>query len=78
MKYVALVLGVLMLALGIASFVPQALVDGELFGLVPISVMAGLGLLAGGALGVMAGLSHDREIAPPAPSGHDLREWLVH
>jgi hypothetical protein len=79
MKYVALVLGFVLLALGVASFIPQALIDGELFGFFPVSVMAGLGMIAGGALGIMAGLSHERELQPQVPSGgHDMREWLVH
>ena len=77
MKYVALVFGFALLALGIASFVPQAVINGQLFGLVPVSVEMGLALIAVGALGVMAGLARPRELQPLAPTGPDLREWVA-
>jgi len=79
MKYVALVLGIVLLALGIASLVPQANIDGEVFGMIPVSVEMSLALIAVGALGVMAGVSHTRELQPKAPveGRHDLREWLA-
>ena len=61
MKYVALVLGIVLLALGIAAFVPQASIDGELFGVVPVSVEMALVLIGVGAMGIMAGVStHSR------------------
>ncbi len=78
MRIVPLTLGIIALALGIASFVPAALVGGLLFGMVAVSVTAGLGLLALGALGIMAGLSPPKELVAPPPSGNDLRYWLVH
>ncbi|MFZ3322994.1 MAG: hypothetical protein WA190_11525 [Usitatibacter sp.] len=78
MKYVALVLGLVLVGLGIASFVPEASSSGELFGMIPVSVEMGFILLGAGALGVMAGLSRTRELEPPHPAGgHDLREWLA-
>ncbi|HEY2628909.1 MAG TPA: hypothetical protein VGI57_07250 [Usitatibacter sp.] len=77
MRYVALILGIAALALGIASFVPAALVGGLLFGVIAVSAEMGLGLLAVGALGIMAGLTQPHELAPPRPAGHDLREWLA-
>ena len=79
MKYVALVLGIVLLALGIAAFVPQASIGGELFGVVPVSVEMGLLLIGVGALGIMAGVSRTRELEPAVPAGHhDMREWLAH
>ena len=77
MKYVALILGVTLLALGIASFVPAATIDGLLFGLVPVTVEMSLALIAVGALGVMAGLSQKQELQYPRPTGPDLREWVA-
>jgi hypothetical protein len=77
MKYVALVLGIALLALGIASFVPAAVVDGLLFGFLPISVEMSLALIGVGALGIMAGVSQPRELALPKPTGPDLREWVA-
>jgi hypothetical protein len=77
MKYVALFLGFALLAIGIASLVPQVSVDGQVFGLLPVSIDMALGLIAIGALGVMAGLSRTRELAPPVEANsHDMREWL--
>ena len=77
MKYVALFLGFTLLALGIASLVPQVSVDGEVFGLIPVSIEMALGLIAVGVLGVIAGLSRTRELAPPVEANsHDMREWL--
>jgi hypothetical protein len=76
MKYVAMILGFALLALGVASLVPQASIDGEVFGLFPVSVNMALGLIAAGALGVFAGFSHTRELQPP-PAAHDMRWWLA-
>ncbi len=78
MKYVALFLGFALLALGIASLVPQVSVDGEVLGLMPVSIEMALILIAVGALGVMTGLSRTRELAPPVEANsHDMREWLT-
>jgi hypothetical protein len=78
MRFVALTLGIVALALGIASFVPALLVGGLLFGAVAVSVTAGLGLLAVGVLGLMAGLTRRKELVAPPPTGNDMRYWLVH
>ncbi len=78
MKYVALVLGFALLAIGIASLVPAASVDGEVFGVMPVSIDMALILIAGGALGVMVGFARARELTPPVEANsHDMREWLV-
>ena len=76
MKHVALILGLALLAMGLATFVPEAMTDGVLFGLVPITFEESLLLIAAGALGVMAGLAQTRELEQPHPTGHDLREWV--
>ena len=78
MKYVALILGFAMLALGIASLVPAASVDGGVFGVMPISIDMALGLIAIGVLGVIVGFSRVRELTPPVEANsHDMREWLA-
>jgi hypothetical protein len=79
MKYVALLLGIMALAVGVASFVPAAVVNGLLFGLVQVSVIPALVLMAAGVLGIIAGLMPDHELIETAPHNeHDLREWLAH
>ncbi|HTS83683.1 MAG TPA: hypothetical protein VLT60_04020 [Usitatibacter sp.] len=78
MRYVALFLGLVLVVLGIASLVPEASIDGELFGLIPVSVGMAFVLIGGGTLGVMAGLAQPRELPHGHGSGgHDLREWLA-
>lgn len=78
MKYVALLLGFALLAIGIASLVPAASIDGEVLGVMPISIDMALGLIAVGVLGVIVGFSRVRELTPPVEANsHDMREWLV-
>jgi len=79
MKYVALILGFALVAIGIAALVPAMNVDGEVLGVLPISIEMALGLIAVGGLGVIAGFARTRELLPPATpaGGHDMREWLA-
>ncbi len=62
MKVVALIVGLVFLGLGIASFVPSLVVDGMLFGGIPVNTTFSVVYIVVGAIGVMFGLSHRRSI----------------
>ena len=68
MKTAALVIGFILLAVGIACFVPGVAVDGALFGF-PVSTPLAIAFIVTGALGVMIGLSRRRDL--PATHGPD-------
>ena len=74
MKTIALLVGLVLLGLGIACFVPGLAADGVLFGMFPVSTPLALAFIVTGAVGVMIGLSRRHELVPPSPSGHDLRD----
>ena len=66
MKALTLVIGVALLAVGVAGFL----------GMVPMDLMRSALFAITGAVGVMVGLSHRRPLAPTTPvSDHDLRPW---
>jgi len=73
MKTIALIIGFVLLALGIAAFIPGIAVDGVLFGMFPVTTMLALAFIFTGAIGVMIGLSHRRSLPPLAGDGKDLR-----
>jgi hypothetical protein len=73
MKTLVLLLGIALLALGIAALVPGLAVDGVLFGMFPVTTGLALAFIATGAVGVMIGLSNRRELPPMRGDGHDLR-----
>ena len=78
MKAVALVLGIVLLALGAAGFVPDLNPDGRLFGLVPMTTLYSILFVISGIAGIALGMSGRRTIVPPASSsgGQDLRPWV--
>jgi hypothetical protein len=77
MKAIATLLGVVLLALGLAGFVPDLNPDGLLFGVLPMSpLMAGLFMITGIA-GIAIGMSSRRALAPPrAATDNDMRPWV--
>ena len=76
MKALALIIGVVLLAIGIAGFVPALNADGVLFGVLPMDFMRSALFAVTGAVGVMIGLSHRRSLTPTTPtSDNDLRPW---
>jgi Na+/melibiose symporter-like transporter len=77
MKTVALLLGVVLLALGLAGFVPALNPDGLLFGVMPMNtVMSALFALSGIA-GIALGMSSRRTLTPPSNAGpDDMRPWV--
>ena len=76
MKALTLIIGVVLLAIGIAGFVPALNADGVLFGFLPMDFMRSALFAVTGAVGVMIGLSHRRPLAPSETVGdNDLRPW---
>ena len=79
MKTVALVLGVVLLALGVAGFVPDLNPDGRLFGAIPMNTVYSILFVISGLAGIAIGLSHRRTMIPPSSSGgggEDMRPWV--
>jgi uncharacterized membrane protein HdeD (DUF308 family) len=73
MKTAALVIGFILLAMGIACFVPGASADGMLFGMFPFTMPLAIAFVVTGAIGIMIGLSRRRELPPVTGEGNDLR-----
>lgn len=76
MKIVALLIGIALLAIGIAGFVPGLVADGALFGVLPMDTLRSALFIITGAVGVMIGLAGRRELPPTTSNGNDLRFWL--
>jgi hypothetical protein len=74
MKTAALVIGFILLALGIACFVPGAVTEGTLFGMFPFSVPLAIAFIITGAIGIMIGLTRRRELPPVQRPDNDLRD----
>ena len=75
MKTAALVIGAVLLALGVACFIPGIAVDGVLFGMFPVSTALAIAFVVTGAIGIMIGTSRRRELPPVTTDGHDLRNF---
>ena len=73
MRTAALIIGLALLALGVACFVPGLATDGVLFGLFPVTTPLAIAFIVTGAIGVMIGLARTRELPPPRGPG-DLRD----
>ena len=78
MKAIALLVGVVLLALGVAGFIPQLNPDGQLFGVLPMDTVMSALFAVTGAIGIAIGLSARRELAPPsgASNPNDMRPWV--
>lgn len=74
MKIIALVIGLVLLALGAACFIPGVATNGSFFGMFPVSTPLALAFLVTGAIGVMIGLRSERALAAPPGDGTDLRD----
>ena len=69
-------IGLVLLALGVACFLPGLAADGTLFGMFPVTTPLALAFIVTGAVGVMIGLSHRRALTPTETVGaNDLRPW---
>ena len=75
MKTLALVIGIVLLLVGIAGFIPQLTPDGILFGLLPMDTLRSVLFLVTGVAGIMIGATHRRALVEPRVEGRrDLRE----
>lgn len=75
MKTAALVVGIILLALGILCFIPGVAVDGALFGF-PVSMPLAIAFIVTGAVGIVIGLRRHRELEPPRGEGRDMRDVI--
>ena len=75
MKTAALVIGLVLLALGIACFIPGIAVDGVLFGMFPVSTGLAIAFIVTGLVGVMIGAQRHRDLPRVSSEGHDLRNF---
>jgi hypothetical protein len=77
MKTAALVIGLVLLALGVACFLPGLAADGTLFGLFPVTTPLALAFIVTGAVGVMIGLKRTRDLdSPRVDGGRDMRDLM--
>ena len=75
MKTASLLIGLVLLALGVACFVPGLATDGVLFGMFPVSTALAIAFVVTGAVGIMIGLSRKRELPTVSADGSDLRNF---
>lgn len=76
MKTLALLIGVILLAIGIAGFIPALNPDGALLGLVPMDTMRGVLFIVTGLAGIGVGLANRRSLPPPPRGNGDMRSWM--
>lgn len=62
MKTLALLVGLALLGLGVACFIPGLAADGVLFGMFPVSTPLAIAFVITGAVGIMIGLRRTREL----------------
>ena len=77
MKVIATLLGVALLALGLAGFVPDLNPDGRLFGVMPMTTVLSALFVVSGIAGIAIGMSGRRTLAPPrSAASNDMRPWV--
>ena len=77
MKTVAMLLGVVFLALGLAGFIPDLNPDGRLFSVIPMNMVTCVLFVITGLAGLAIGMSSRRTMIPPATAGDkDMRPWV--
>ena len=78
MRMLALLIGVVFLAMGVAGFVPALTPGGMLFGVMPMDLLRSALFAVTGAVGIMIGLSRRRGMPVVAASkgDDDLRPWM--
>ena len=77
MKAIATLLGVVLLALGLAGFVPDLNPDGQLFGMLPMTTVLSVLFVITGLAGIAIGMSARRGLSPPRTVGdNDMRPWV--
>jgi hypothetical protein len=77
MKVLALLIGVVLLALGVAGFVPALNQDGLLFGVMPVNAVFSVLFILSGIAGIVIGTSNRRTLVPLNRAGaNDMRPWM--
>ena len=77
MKTVSILVGVVLLALGLAGFIPDLNPDGQLFGVMPMSIVTSVLFVITGLAGIAIGISSRRTLTPTAnTSDNDMRPWV--
>ena len=77
MKVIATLLGVVLLAMGVAGFVPDLNPDGRLFGVMPMTPILCALFVISGIAGIAIGMSGRRHLAPPrSAASNDMRPWV--
>jgi uncharacterized membrane protein YuzA (DUF378 family) len=76
MKAVSIVIGVALLALGLAGFIPDLNPDGMLFGVLPMNTVMSILFVITGLAGIAIGMSSRRTLTPTSSaSSDDMRNW---
>ena len=76
MKAVSIVIGVVLLALGLAGFIPDLNPDGQLFGVLPMNTVMSVLFVITGLAGIAIGMSSRRTLTPTSSnSADDMRNW---
>jgi hypothetical protein len=76
MKAVSIVIGVVLLALGLAGFIPDLNPDGQLFGVLPMNTVMSVLFVITGLAGIAIGMSSRRTLTPTSStSSDDMRNW---
>ena len=76
MKAVALIIGVVLLAAGVAGIIPGLNNDGIVFGFMPMDMIRSVLFIVTGLVGVAIGMSSRRAVVPTSgTSENDLRNW---
>ena len=75
MKTLALVIGVVLLAIGISGFVPQLNHDGMLFGVMPMDQLRSILFIVTGVFGILIGVTRRRAPLVTNGTAGDMRDW---
>ena len=76
MKAVSILIGVVLLALGLAGFIPDLNPDGQLFGVLPMNTVMSILFVVTGLAGIAIGMSSRRTLTPASnASSDDMRNW---
>jgi len=77
MKTISILIGVVLLALGLAGFIPDLNPDGQLFGVLPMNTVMSVLFVITGLAGIAIGISSRRTLTPAAnTSDNDMRPWV--
>ena len=77
MKTISILVGVVLLALGLAGFIPDLNPNGQLFGVLPMNTVMSVLFVITGLAGIAIGVSSRRTLTPASnTSDNDMRPWF--